>query len=585
MARILPSASLGLAVLTLGACGAAPSPPPVEALSPAPPNQQLSRIVEQYWDEYRLRNPEDLPQGPDTRFDAGRGYDISAQSLADSLALERRYLAAVLAVPRPALDARSRLTYDIFRRRRELAIESFTFPSELLPVNPFRCMPLLFARGAAGQEVLPDAEGYQRWRAAAAAYVRWTQQAIDNMRAGMRRGYTLPRTLVEEMLPTLAALAEDAPGNVFYQGQRGVPSAVADLERKRLSDSMSAVVHDEILPAYRALHDFLRDEYLPRARTGVGLSELPLGPSWYAFLIKRETDTAKSPPDLHALGVAEVERLRGRLQTLLTDTGFADNPHGRSFKTVDELSSFYGGLEGEVTNALPALFSQPPRADFAIRGVETFRQTSSPALSYQRADSNAKTGAVLYVNAAGAPQPAAAATVRFLREAVPGHHFQTTIQQESSALPRFRKFGGDPAFVEGWGLYAASLGEEMGLYRDPESKIAAVLVQLECAAGLVIDTGVHSQGWSRQRAIDYLQAQLPIDEAAVREKVDRAIALPAEALACTIGGREIQSLRTRAQQALGERFDIRAFHEEILDDGAMPLDILDSKVKRWPDGY
>ena len=198
-----------------------------------------------------------------------------------------------------------------------MAIESFTFPSELLPVNPFRCMPLLFARGAAGEDAFSDAAGYQRWRAAAAAYVRWTQQAIDNMRAGMRRGYTLPRTLVEEMLPMLAALGEDAPGNVFYRRQRRVPSAAA--EQMRLSDSMSAVVRDEILPAYRALHDFLRDEYLPHARTGVGLSELPLGPSWYAFLIKRETDTAKSPADIHALGLAEVERLRGRLQTLLAD--------------------------------------------------------------------------------------------------------------------------------------------------------------------------------------------------------------------------------------------------------------------------
>jgi uncharacterized protein (DUF885 family) len=578
MVRFLLSASLGLVVLALGACGAKPSPPTAQAPSRASPNEQLSRIVEQYWDEYRLRNPENLPQGADTRFDAGYGFDISAQSLADSLALERRYLAAVLAVPRPGLDADSRLTYDIFRRARELAIESFTFPSELLPVNPFRSLPLTFARGAASKDAIPDAEDYKRWRH------RWTQQAIDNMRAGMRRGYTLPRALVEEMLPTLAALGEDTSGNMFYQRLLSIPSTVADPARERLSDAMSAVVRDEILPSYRVLHDFLRDEYLPRARAGVGLLDLPLGESWYAFLIKRETDTAKSPADIHALGIAEVERLRGRLQMLLADGGIAGNPQERSLKTVDELSSFYSGLEVEIENALPALFSQPPLADFTIRGVEAFRQTTSPALAYQRASSNPKTAAVLYVNAAGAPQPAGAASVRYLREAMPGHHFQMTIQQEAHALPRFRRFGGDPAFVEGWGLYAASLGDEMGLYRDPESKIAAVLAQLECAAGLVIDTGLHAQGWSRQRAIDYLQAQLPIDEAAVREKVDRDIALPAEALACAMGGREIQNLRARAQQALGERFDIRAFHEEILNDGAMPLDILDSKVRRWPQG-
>jgi uncharacterized protein (DUF885 family) len=583
MVRLSHSASLALAVLGLGGCGGAPSPPPAQPPSSAAPNQQVSRIVEQYWDEYLRRNPEYLPQGADTRFDAGYGYDISAQFLADSLSLERRYLAALLAVPRAQLDADSRLTYDIFRRQRESAIESFTYPSELLPVNPFRSLPLAFARRATGQAAILGTKDYERWRAGAAAYVRWTQQAIDNMREGMRRGYTIPRVLVEEMLPMLAALGEDAPGNLFYRRLPSISSSVTDAERKRLSDALSAVVRDQILPAYRTLHDFLRGEYLPRARTSVGLSDLLLGESWYAFLIKRETDMASSPASIHALGLAEVERLRGRLQLLLSESGLTGSEPG-SLKTADELPGFYGEIKVEVAHALPVLFSEEPRADFSIQDVETFRQTTSPPLAYQRAASNAENAAVLYVNVGETALKAAAASVWFLREALPGHHFQMAVQQENPALPRFRRFGGDPAFVEGWGLYAASLGEDSGLYRDPEAKVAAVRSELECAAGLVIDSGLHSQGWSRQHAVDYLRALLSIDEATAGKQVDRDLALPAEALACTVGGREIQSLRARAQQALGERFDLRAFHAEILDGGAMPLDLLDAKLQRRPDG-
>jgi uncharacterized protein (DUF885 family) len=597
MIRFLHAAPPGFAVLILAACSAAAPPPPSPAVNSAAPRDQLNRLVEHYWDETLLLNPLKLPQGPVVRYDSACGYDISPQFLADSLALEQRYLAAVLAVPRLALDADSQLTYDIFKRERELAIESFTYPAELLPVNPFSSMPLEFAQAGTGtgQYAILSEKDYEHWRARTDAYVRWTDQAIANMRDGMRRGYALPSVLVEEMLPTLAALGADTPANVFYQPLRSIPATAPDSQRNRLSDAISAAVRDRILPSYRSLHDFLRDEYLPRTRAGVGLSALPLGASWYAFLIKRETGTALAPADIHALGTAEVERLRGRLQALLAGTAYAGNYQGfyeslrrdphLSYATPDALLSYYNDLKVQVAAALPALFSQAPQADFAIRRVESFREAAAPALSYQRATPNGITPAVLYVNAAGmAVQPVMADAAGFLREAEPGHHYQLTIQRERSDLPRFRRFGGEPAFVEGWGLYAASLGEELGLYRDAESKFAALLGQMQCAAGMVIDTGLHAQGWTRQQAIDYLHAQLPIDEAAAGDTVDRDLALPGAALACAMGMREISGLRAYAEKTLGARFDIRAFHDELLKDGAMPADILESKVKRWLDG-
>jgi uncharacterized protein (DUF885 family) len=598
MIRFSLAAALGLAFLVLAGCGAGSSPPPSQPPSPAAPREQLTRLVEHYWDEYLTLNPLKLPEEAAVRFDGASGYGISAQFLADSLALERRYLEAVVALPGERLDAESRLTYDMFRREREQAVESFTYPSELLPVNPFRCMPLLFAQTGigGGQFAILSAKDFDRWQARTDDYVRWTNQAIANMREGMRRGYTLPRVLVEEMLPMLAALGADTPANVFYQPLKSIPATVEDAERNRFTRGLTAGVRDKILPSYRALHDFLRAEYLPRARASVGLSALPLGERWYAFLLHRETSTALTAAEIHSLGLAEVERLHGRLQTLLAETAFPGNAQSYfdamrrdprfSSKSSDELLNFYNELKVQVVVAVPALFSQAPQADFAIRRVETFREAGAPVLAYQRATPNGKTAAVLYVNAAEmAAEPVVSAAERFLREAVPGQHFQLAIQQERSNLPRFRRFGGDPAFVEGWGAYAASLGEQLGLYRDTESKFAAVLAQLECAARLVIDTGLHAQGWTRQQALDYLHAQLPIEVAAIREAVDRDLSLPGEAVACTVGQRKIQALRLRAEQALGERFDIRAFHAQLLDDGAMPLDMLESKIKRWLGGY
>jgi uncharacterized protein (DUF885 family) len=594
MIRPLHFASLGLTFLMLAACGGRPAPPPSRPVTSAAPGEQLTRLVEHYWDEYLLLNPQKLPQGAAVRYEDGYGYNISSQFLADSLALERRYLSAVLAVPRQPLDAEAQLTYDIFKRERELAVEGFTYPFELMPINPVRSMPQLFAQTGAGvgQYAILSAKDYENWQLRADDFVKWTKQALANLREGMRRGYLLPRVLVEEMLPSLAALGRDTSDNVFYQPLRSIPTTVADSERTRLTDGVSAGVRDKILPSYRALHDFLHDEYLPRARTSVGLSALPLGPSWYAFLIKRETGSALTPPEIHALGVSELERVRARLQTLLAETAFAgnlqgfvekmrDDPH-LSYKTLDELLNFYNELKVQVAAAVPASFSETLESDFAIRPVDAFRESTAPALSYQRAAPNGKTAAILFVNAAGiGERPVIAAPASFLREAVPGYQYQLAIQQERTDLPRFRRLGGTPAYVEGWGLYAASLGEELGLYRDTESKIAALIVDLECAAGLVIDTGLHSQGWIRQQAIDYLHAQLPIDEAIARNMVDRDLALPGDALACTMGERKIMNLRARAQQTLGARFDIRAFHSELLNGGAMPLDILESKIDRW----
>jgi uncharacterized protein (DUF885 family) len=491
--------------------------------------------------------------------------------LADSLALERRYLAEILAVPRASLDADSRLTYDIFRRQRELAIEGLIYPAELLPVNPFDGMPLQLARAAADSEHHPfkTTKDYENWLLRIDDYARWTRQAIANMREGVRRGYTMPRVLMERTLPLLQRFGEDTSANVFYAPLRTMPEAVKEPERTRLTTVLDHEVKNKLLPAYRELHDFILNEYLPRARTSIALSALPLGPSWYAYRVKRATSSQLTPNEIHSLGLAEVERIRARMPSL---------PAGTS---SGELVNGYQELKLQIIAALSAQFSAVPRADFEIRAFGSSGE-ALPALLYQRAAPDRGTPAILYVNTAPDKSRSAGVDIaNFLQEAMPGRHYQSALQQERAELPRFRRFGSEPAFDDGWALYAASLGEELGLYRNDEAKRDELSGQLKCAVALVVDTGIHAKGWTRSQAVDYVRAHMAVDDAEAALMADRSVALPGDALACKIGELKIQALRSRAQQALGARFDIREFHSEILEGGAMPLDILEAKMKLW----
>jgi uncharacterized protein (DUF885 family) len=588
MLRFLLAGLVALAASALIACSQSSAPPPAARPSAVPPVAQLARLVDEYWDESQRLNLH-ARSAAVVRFEPAAGFDISPQFLADSLDLERRYRDALAAVPRDALDAESRLTYDIFQRERDLAIEGYTYPSELMPVNPFRCVPLEFAEGAAvGSYAILGSKDYEIWRTRATDYVRWTGQAIANMREGQRRGYVLPRVLVARLLPMLETLGADTPANVFYRPLGDIPSTVRTEERQRISEGITAAVKEQILPAYRRLHDFMRDEYLPRARQSIALSALPLGPAWYAHLVRRETASRRTPADIHAIGAAETERLRGRLQSLLAEAGFAGDPHAYfeaaqrepriAYKTPEDLLDFYAQLKVSTAAALLPEFAESPQGDFLIRPVESLRAAGAPALFYERG-ANPSAAPVLYVDTTR--QPLIPRPADFLREALPGLHWQLSVQRERSGLPKFRRFGGDPGFVAGWGLYAESLGEELGLYGDTEAKFASLNDELACAAGLTVDTGVHGLGWSREEALDYLRAHVPTSEERANETIDRIIALPAEALDCGMGARVFKGLRAQALKVQGAGFDLRDFHAALIDDGAMPLDILESAANLW----
>jgi len=572
MIRISHGVFPGLALLALVACGRAPAPAASKAVNSPVPSEQLSRIVDRYWSERIVTD------------DA-----ISPQLLADSLNVERRYLAEVLGVARDALDANSRLTYDIFKRQRELAIEGFTFPAELLPINPFRGMPLELAAAAAdaGQYPPTTAAEFAGWLRRIDEYVGWTHQAIVNMREGVRRGYTSPRALIERMLPILERLGADGPGNVFYTPLHSMPAAIKDPQRSQLTKTMSAAIAEKLLPANRALHDFLRNEYLPRTRAGLALSELPLGRGWYAYRMQRATGLGLSADEVYRIGIAEVERLRARAP--LRDAGVAAPGAAAPGPAVSavaarlaaaELLQAYKELAAKVRAAIPGSFAEIPGADFDIRATAWIGEPATP-LHYQPPGPAAYPPAGLYVNTGTAR---AVSVSSFLAQAIPGRYYQIAIQQERSELPRFRRFGAEAAFTDGWGLYSSLQGEQMGLYSDEAQKLDAAAAEMRCAVALVVDTGLHAKGWTRTQALEYLHAHLSVDDADAQSLIDWYAANPADALACKMGEMRFQALRAHAQQLLAGRFDSRGFHSEILKDGAMPLDILEAKMNIWMGG-
>jgi uncharacterized protein (DUF885 family) len=567
MSRFSHFAALVMAILTIGGCGSQPkgaaSAAPSASASAATAREQLAHLFDRYWDEHVASE------------DA-----ISPQTLADALDVEKRYLAELKTIPREALDVEGRLNYDIFKSQRETAIEGFTYPAELMPMNPFAGMPLKFAVGAAqSAESSLSAAQYDRWLKAVDDYVRWTRQAIANMRDGVLRGYTSPRALIERMLPILDTLGADTASNVFYTPLRSMPADLAGAERERLRNSVGDAISHKVLPATRVLHDYLQHEYLSKARSGLALADLPLGSQWYEYRVRRAAGVGAVPADVHRAGLAEVERLKARLQALvnLANESTAAGAAPAQTPSISDALAAYEDLGAKVAANLPTLFGTEPVPPYEIRAVDFVPMPATP-LYYRPSVPGTNQAAVLFVNAAElASKPNIAV---FLQQGVPGHHLQIATQQQRADLPRFRRFGSEPAFVAGWGMYAATLGEELGMYSDAD-KVRALKLQMRCAVALVVDTGLHAKGWTRAKALEYLHGQAMLEESDSQALLDEYTAMPADALSCAMGAMKIQALRTKAQQALGARFDIHEFHLQILKDGAMPLDILEAKLNTW----
>jgi uncharacterized protein (DUF885 family) len=597
-----------VAALVLTACDFAPEPTaraeekPSELSAPLRASSadaaELYRVVETYFDQYLALNPVRASELGDHRFDDRFGDYLSMSWMADSLGIEQESLEKLQAIDRTQLTGEDLVTYEAFKRQRELSIGGYRYPSELLAINQFANWPGVFAQLGSGTGAQPfrTTRDYDNFLARMDGFVVWVDQAINNLRAGVTKGVVLPQDVVERTLPQLEAFGrfEDPRLTVFWQPLLNFPAGPSVDDRRRLLQAYDEKLRTKVLPAYRRLHDYLAGEYLPRARETVSWSDLPSGDLWYAHLVRYYTSTNMTPQDVHELGQREVARLRAGLVGLQGTLGIAGEPRTVfdalradprfQFSDARSMLGGYSAMHDRVDARLPALFLRRPQATFAIRPVESFRAASATAASYSPQSAAGGQAGVLYVNTSElASRPSYALDALYLGEAVPGRFYLAAIAQETPNLPRFRRFGDDAAFVAGWALYAQSLGTELGLYADPYSQFGALNVELWRAAALVVDTGLHAQGWSRQRAGDYLRENTALGAADIAAEVDRYVACPGQALADKIGQLKVLELRRRAEQRLGERFDLREFHQQVIGSGILPLSVLEARINRWID--
>ncbi|MBA4286307.1 MAG: DUF885 domain-containing protein [Xanthomonadaceae bacterium] len=555
----------------------------------------LAPMFARYWDEALELDPLRATYIGDGRYNDRLPNLLSADYRAREAAFDARWLAEVKAISPAALTADDALSLDILRRQLERSIEAARFPEHLLPINQFYNLAAQLAQLGTGTGAQPfkTVADYQRWATRAAQIPVLFDQAIANLREGAAKGVVQPDVLMTKVLSQLDALAVAKPeDSLFWKPVTAFPSDFSDADRSRLTADYRTLIAGAVLPAYVRLRDYIRDDYLPVCRKSAGLAALPDGAAWYASKVRAITTTALTPADIHDIGLKEVARIHAEMRGVMQQVGFSgDLPAFFSFVSDDPRFTYpseaaalqaYNDLSAVVDRGASRLFAVRPKAGFEIRPVEAFRAQSAAGGSYQRPSEDGSRPGIFYLNTYDLPSRKTwAAESLFLHEAIPGHHFQIGIQQELVGVPAFRRFGSFTAYIEGWGLYAESLGKELGVYRDPYPYFGRLQAELFRAIRLVVDTGLHSKGWTRQQVIDYMLANSAQGLTQSISETERYMAIPGQALAYKIGELKILELRHRAEAALGSRFDIQAFHGEVLKDGSVPLDVLATKIDRW----
>jgi uncharacterized protein (DUF885 family) len=557
--------------------------------------QKLNAMYEQSWEELLKLNPLQATFQGDPRYNDQLPDFGTAEYRKKTHDYTTKWLAAVQKVGSDGLTGQDLLSYEIFVDGAKRQLEGEQFPDWMMPINQMGSIAsyaAMFGSGT-GPQPFKTVKDYDNWLKRAAQLPKIFDTSIANMREGVKAGVVQPRALMVKVVPQLDALINDDPTKTLFWGPiQNMPKTFSAADRERLTKSYRSMITSQVMPAYKRLRTYINDEYLPKTRDTVGLDALPNGKAWYAYDVRNSTTTSRTPEEIHQLGLSEVARIHGEMQKVMQQVGFKGSLQDFfqfmrtdprfNFRTEDELLTYYRNLEKSVNAGIPRQFSLVPKSPFEIRAVEAFRAKSAAGGEYQSASEDGKRPGIFYVNTYDLPtRKKWDAEDLYLHEAIPGHHFQISLQQEMGSLPKFRRFGGETAFAEGWGLYAESLGRDLGVYQDPYSYFGYLQNELWRAIRLVVDTGLHSRNWTREQVIDYMLDNSAESETQATAEAERYIAWPSQALAYKSGELKIKELRARAEQALGPKFDIREFHAEVLKDGAVPLDVLDAKIDRW----
>jgi uncharacterized protein (DUF885 family) len=557
-----------------------------------PERARLYRLFELHWD-YLLQEFPEFATEVGVPGQNDRWTDRSAAAIARRKADLDWPVKALATIDRTKLAPEDALNYDLFKRQAEAELEGRRFPWELMPLSQLygiqQSVPQILgeqmpARTAADYEAV-----LSRLRGTAAL----VDQTIASMKEGLRRGVTPPKITLRNVVAQVdGILVEDPATSPFLGAFRRIPETVPADRREALKAEAAQLLKAQALPAFRRLRDFLASEYVPNCRDSLAAGALPDGQDWYAYRVAQSTTTPLTPKQIHEIGLEEVKQIRTEMERLMRDTGFAGDLAAffeflRAdprffFSRPEDLLAGYREIAKRADPEVIKLFGRMPRLPYGVVPMPAANAASRSAGAYDAGSLAAGRPGYFWANlSAVETRPKWEMEALVLHEAVPGHHLQIALAQEQADLPSFRRYGGYEAYGEGWALYAETLGHDMGFYTDPYSRFGALNYQMWRAVRLVVDTGIHAFGWSRQQAIDYFKANSAKPEREIVVEIDRYIASPGQALAYKIGQRKFLELRERAARELGARFDIRVFHDAVLAEGALPLDVLEARIDAW----
>lgn len=556
----------------------------------ASPAEDFSTLLDEFWEWQLASDPIFASKLGDRRYN-DRWSDDSLDAIETRQQETRAFLQRLYAIDRSALSTAEQLNYELFRRSLQDSVDLFRFNAHLLPFSHSGGVQNLDNK--ANSLSFSTLRDYEDWLARLGKIDVVIEQTIDLAERGRKSGMLSPKVLMQRIPDQIAVqLVDDPQASPFYRVFSELPESFPDDDQQRLRSLAQETIAKTVLPAYRKLDKYFSGTYLPASRDSIGLSELPDGDEWYVQLARQFTTTQMSPDDIHRLGLNEVRRIRDEMEAIIDDLDFAGSFRDflaflRTdpqfyFDNPDDLYQAYLATSKRIDPELVRLFGKLPRMPYGVKPIPESIAPDTTTAYYSPPAADGSRAGTYWVNLYRPEvRPKYEIEVLSVHEAMPGHHLQIALQQELPDMPNFRRFMGFTAFVEGWGLYSESLGPDLGLYKDPYGQFGALTYEMWRAVRLVVDTGIHYKGWTRQQAIDFFKDNAAKTELDIINEIDRYIGWPGQALAYKIGQLRIQTIRDRAELALGDKFDIRAFHDALLGGGALPLDILEQRMDAW----
>jgi uncharacterized protein (DUF885 family) len=551
-------------------------------------DEQLQALFDIHWEHSLQTNPLFATAQSDHRFN-DRLPDTGPEFFEKEYHQTKEFLARLKSISRDRLSAESRINYDIFKIQLEHTIRAFAVNDHLLPLNGWWDYHAAFA-DLASRVPFANCEDYENFLSRLRAFPEYNSGYIERMRKGIEYGFVRPKAVFDDYLATIEAhITENAEESRLFEPFEDFPSSIGDADRDRLKKEAAEVLEETVIPEFERIRDFLRDEYIPNAAESIGITDLPGGEEYYKHLVEYYTTMEVTPAEIHQAGLEEVKRIREEMMGIVEETGFGDDFDGFTeylrtdpqfyAETPEELMKETAYILKTIDGKLPELFKTLPGLPYGIMEIPDYLAPRTATAYYSRGASDGTRAGFYAVNTYDLQsRPLYEVTALSLHEAVPGHHLQIALQQELENLPAFRTAAGFTAYVEGWALYSERLGIELDMYEDPYSNFGRLSYEMWRALRLVVDTGIHAKGWTRDEAIDYMAANSALSMHNIRSEVNRYIFWPGQALAYKTGEIKIRELRKSAEEELGDRFDIREFHDAVLLSGSVPLSVLEDNI-------